>query len=191
MLAVWVLSSDWLCQKLKSAMVVRHLGEATTLGVGVCGLCPILASSYTLEFALQLSKYHGKTSVRASKKCSAYQRWVRFICLTWPLSCNGLDWPADPHLSWLLHWETGSILGQHKYLPSCRTTRFPTSANFESKLTVRALMWLANSGTPRSSWICLLLRCQGALVTRRRHFNCNTSTLWTWVCVTDLQLGHA
>jgi len=40
----------------------------------------------------------------------------------------------------------GLTLGQRKYLPSCRTRGFPTSANFESKLAVRALMWSANSG---------------------------------------------
>jgi hypothetical protein len=33
-----------------------------------CGLCPVLAS-YTLAFTLQLSKKHGKTSVRVVKKC--------------------------------------------------------------------------------------------------------------------------
>jgi hypothetical protein len=32
-----------------------------------CGLCPILAS-YTLEFALQLRKKHGKTSVRVAEQ---------------------------------------------------------------------------------------------------------------------------
>jgi len=37
--------------------------------LGECGPCPVLAS-YTLPFALQLRKNHGKTSVRvaASKK---------------------------------------------------------------------------------------------------------------------------
>jgi hypothetical protein len=29
--------------------------------------------------------------------------------------------------------------------------RYPTSANIESKLAVKALMWTANSGTPKSS----------------------------------------
>ena len=33
--------------------------------LGECGLCPVLAS-YTLEFALQLRKKHGKTSVRVA-----------------------------------------------------------------------------------------------------------------------------
>jgi hypothetical protein len=49
-----------------------------------------------------------------------------------------------------------------KYRPQIRmqcdrslTRGFSTSANFESKLAVRALMWPANSGTPRSSLVYL------------------------------------
>jgi hypothetical protein len=41
----------------------------------------------------------------------------------------------------------GSALGQRRYLPSFSTRGFPTSANLESKLAVRVLMWSANSGT--------------------------------------------
>ena len=37
---------------------------------GECGPCPDFAS-YTLAFALQLRKNHGKTSVRASERCSS------------------------------------------------------------------------------------------------------------------------
>jgi len=33
-----------------------------------CGLCPVFAS-YTLAFALQLRKEHGKTSVRVAEEC--------------------------------------------------------------------------------------------------------------------------
>jgi hypothetical protein len=33
-----------------------------------CGPCPVLAS-YTLAFALQLSKTHGRNSVRAAEEC--------------------------------------------------------------------------------------------------------------------------
>jgi hypothetical protein len=77
------------------------------------------------------------------------------------------------------------------YLPSCRTRGFPTSANFESKLTVRALMWSANNGTPRSSCICLVLTWQGAPVARRRHLDCNTYSLRTLLRAADLHAGHA
>jgi len=37
-----------------------------------CGPCPIFAS-YTLAFALQLRKKHGKTSVGVAKEC---QQWL-------------------------------------------------------------------------------------------------------------------
>jgi hypothetical protein len=52
-------------------------------------------------------------------------------------------WPLPP---WLSPQATESTLGQLKYLPSCRTRGFPNSADFESKLAIRALMWSANTG---------------------------------------------
>jgi hypothetical protein len=36
--------------------------------IGKCGPCPVFAS-YTLAFALQLTKKHGETSVRVVEKC--------------------------------------------------------------------------------------------------------------------------
>ena len=80
---------------------------------------------------------------------------------------------------------------KRKYLPSCRTRGFPTSAIFESKLSVRALMWSANSGTPRSSCICLILTYQGTPVARRRHLGCSNCSLRTWLRAADLHAGHA
>jgi hypothetical protein len=38
-----------------------------------------------------------------------------------------------------------SALGRHRCLPSCRTKGFPASSNFESKLSVNALMWSAKT----------------------------------------------
>ena len=93
---------------------------------------------------------------------------------------DDLDWPAVCCRRWLSRQATMSTLGQFKYLPICRTRGFLTLANLESKLSVRALMWLANSWTPRSSCICLLLTYQRAPVARRRHLHCNTCNLWTW-----------
>jgi len=93
---------------------------------------------------------------------------IRLVDLA--IAGNGLDWPAGSCRPWLTLKATGSTLGQRRYLPSCRTRVFSTSANFESKLAVRALMWWANSGTPRSSCICPLITYQGAPVARRRHF---------------------
>jgi len=104
---------------------------------------------------------------------------------------DGLDWPTVPCRPWLSRQGTGSTLRQRKYLPSCRTRGFHTSADFESKLSVRALMWSANSGTPRSSCICLLLTYQGAPVAKRRHLDCNTCNLRTWERAADVHAGDA
>ena len=64
-------------------------------------------------------------------------RWPRLACWTLPPFAFASG--------------NGSILGQRRYLLSFRTRGFPTSANFESKLAVRALMWSANNETPRSA----------------------------------------
>jgi hypothetical protein len=44
-------------------ITIKKLGA-----VGKCGPCPVFGS-YTLAFALQLRKNHGKTSVRVVEKC--------------------------------------------------------------------------------------------------------------------------
>jgi len=118
--------------------------------------------------------------------CSA-PKAIRLIDMV--IAGDGLDWPPVPCRPWLSRQATGSTLGQLKYLPSCSTRGFPTSANFESKLSVRALMWSANSGTPRSSCVCLLLTYQVAPVARRRHLDFNTCNLRTWERAADLLLS--
>jgi hypothetical protein len=47
-----------------------HIIQRTTKRrkFGKCGPCPFVAS-YTLAFALQMRKKHGKTSVRVVEKC--------------------------------------------------------------------------------------------------------------------------
>jgi len=65
-LAVWVPSPDWLCRKLEVCYVVRRLGETAAPGGGERGPCPDF-TLYTLAFALQLRKKHGKTSVRVKE----------------------------------------------------------------------------------------------------------------------------
>jgi hypothetical protein len=77
-----------------------------------------------------------------------------------------------------------------RYLPRCRNKGFPAPANFESKLSVRDLMWSAKNGTPRSSWICLLLMYQGAPVAARRYLDRITCNFLTWERAADLQIGH-
>ena len=139
---------------------------------------------------LTTEENHGKTSVRAAEKCLANHCRARIVWSTGPPTSGGLDWSTDTRRSRLTLQATGPTLGQSKYLPSCRSKGFFTSANLESKLAVRALMWSAKKGTPKSSWICLLLRYQGAPVTRRRHSDCSTCSLLKCVRAADLQAGH-
>ena len=129
--------------------------------------CPDFASN-TLAFTLQLRKITKNLSQgkRMANGCSA-PNTVRLVELA--NASDGHDWPATSCHPWLSRQATGSNLVQLKYLPSCRTRGFTASANFESKLSVRALMWSANSRTPRSSCICLLHTYQGAPVVRRRY----------------------
>jgi hypothetical protein len=47
----------------------RNIHNNKNLKKGKCGPCPFFAS-YTLAFALQMRKKHGKTSVRVVEKCS-------------------------------------------------------------------------------------------------------------------------
>jgi len=184
-LAVWVPSPDW----PRFATFFRSLGEATAPGGGEYGPCPESAS-YTLAFALQLRKVTENLS-QGSRKALGWSapNVIRLVDLA--IAGDRLDWPADPCRPWLSRQATGSTLGQRKYLPSYHTRGFPTSAKFGSKLAVRTLMWSANSGTPRSSCICLLLTYQGAPVSRRRHLDCNTCSLRTWERAADLHAGHA
>ena len=50
-----------------------HRKKQLTTNWEECGPCPVFAS-YTLAFALQLRKKHGKTSVRVAEKCQLL-RW--------------------------------------------------------------------------------------------------------------------
>ena len=126
---------------------------------------------------------------QVTQKSSAYQRRAQFVLSTWPSTSGSLDWSVDTRRRRFAFRATEPTLGQSRYLPSCRTKGLPASANFESKLAVRALR-SANSGTPKSSCICLLLRYQGAPVTRRRHLDCNTCSLLTCVRAADHPAGH-
>jgi hypothetical protein len=68
----------------------------------------------------------------------------------------------------------------------------PQQDYFESKPAVRAVMCSAKSGNLfKYSWICLLLTYQVAPVTRRRHLDCNTCSLPTWMLEGNLYFGHA
>jgi hypothetical protein len=171
------------------ATVVRRLGEAAAPGGRECGPCPDLIS-YTLAFALQLRKIT-KNLIQGSRKvlgCSA-PNTIRLVDLA--ITVDGLDWPASSCHPWLAPRSTESTLGQRRYLPSCLTRGFSTSANFEWKLAVSVLTWSAKSGTLRSSCICLLLTFQGAPVARETHLDCSTCSLRTLERAADFQEGHA
>jgi hypothetical protein len=125
-----------------------------------CGSWPDFAS-YTLAFALRRRKYHGKPQ-------SGYPKGARLISAerdSFSQHCQRGHWPRMACWPlWPLAYASGDGVNPRsaKYLTICRTRGFTTSANLESKLAVRALMWLANSTTPRS--LCIFL-----LRTRRHH----------------------
>jgi len=123
------------------------------------GPCPDFAW-YTLAFALQLRKNHGKTSFRVTERRSADQHQTRFVYSTCPsraMASTGLL--ASPPLAYASG--DGVNLGQRKYLPSCRTKGFPTSANFESKLAV-----VAHYGSPRHAPYLLHISARSLYVGR-------------------------
>ena len=132
------------------ATFVRRLGESAAPWGRECVPFPDFASN-TLAFALQLRKITENFRIAGGLIITERDSFSR-------LGHRG-RWPrmaSLPCRTWLSRQATGSALGQLKYLPNCRTRAFHTSANFESKLSFRTLMWSANSGTPRSSCICLL-----------------------------------
>jgi hypothetical protein len=101
--------------------------------------------NYTLAFAFQLRKStenlrHGS---RVVGDCSLRQigRFFR----------DSLDWPAERQSSSVTRGWLQSALGRQKCLPRCRAKGFPASANFESKLSVSALIWSVKNGIPKSS----------------------------------------
>jgi len=103
---------------------------------------------------------------------------------------DGHERLACPCHPWLSRQAVGSTLSQRKYLPSCRTTVFPKSANFELKLGVTALMLSASSGTLRCSCMCLLRTYEGAPVAKRRHLDCNNCSFRTLVRTAYLHAGE-
>jgi hypothetical protein len=126
-----------------------------------------------------------ETSVRTAEQpgdCSLR----RIGCLCGTASAGLLDVRSPRFPRWLQ-----PALSPRRCLRSCRTKGFPASVNFDSKLSVNALMWSANNGIPKSSWICLLQTYQGALVAMRRHLDCSTCSFLTWMLAANLQIGHA
>ena len=76
------------------ATFFRRLGEAAAPGRGECGLCPDFAS-YTLAFALQLRKNHGKNLSQGNCVLTVLSELDFFKLYRWP-SC--FKWILD--LTW-------------------------------------------------------------------------------------------
>ena len=155
-----------------------HVGEGRRAEPRVCIENPAICLINEEKSRKNLSKIN-----RRGIGCLA-PKAIRLVELA--IVGNGLNRPAGQCRPWLLRQATGSTIVQRKYLPSCRTRGFPTSANFESKLSARVLMWSANCGMPRSPCVCLLLTCQEVPAARRRHLDFKTCKLRTWERVADL-----
>ena len=141
-------------QTRRCATFIKRLGETATSGERNAGRATTLHRRPWHLFTTE-----GKSRKTLSQAIRKTLGWpapnaIRLVDLA--IAGDGLDWPAGIYRPWLSRKATWSTLGQRKYLPSCRTRGFPTSTNLEWKLAVRALMWSANNGTPRSSCICLL-----------------------------------
>jgi hypothetical protein len=135
---------------------LRLRGEITSAeGLHDWGRRAVLLLNYTLAFSLQLRKSTENLSQgsRVVGDCS-------LRCPSRPFR-DSLGWPAEHQTTLVTRGWLQSALGRHRCFPSCQTKGFPASANFESKLSVSALMWSAKNGIPKSSWICLLLMYQG------------------------------
>jgi hypothetical protein len=147
-----------------------RLGLEITLAEGLhdwkSGAVPLL--NYALAFALQQRK--------STENLNQVGRVVGDYSLRrlGRLFRDSLGWPAEHQSASVTRGWHLWALGRHKCLPCCRTKGFPAPANFESKLSVGAVMWSAYNGIPTCSLIFLLLKYQGALVAMRRHFDCDT-----------------
>jgi hypothetical protein len=138
-----------------NARLCTHFGEAA-VPAGECGPCHRLCMKFYPGIRLTTEETHGKASVGVAEKRLTEDCWPRFLWSTWwPFHGRPrpVCWPSAPLVC------ASGDLGQPsvRYLPSCRTKGFPASANFESKLSGRHLMWSAKNGTPKSSSIFLLL----------------------------------
>ena len=127
-----------------------------------CNICKqkVFLIQLKLKFLKHLSYFVERTAQCLISHVT-FELIFQFPILTQAAHCDGLDWPAVLRRPWLSRQATGSTLGQFKYLPSCRTRGFPTSANFESKLSVRALMWSVKAERPDPRVSACYLRTKG------------------------------
>ena len=138
-----------------------------------------------LGICLTTEENHGKVSQgnRIALDYSALNA-IGIIGLT--IAGDGLDGPGVPCLPWLSLQATESTLGHLKYLPSCRTRGFPTSANFQSQLSGQGFNVF---GKQRNAQILVYLPTTYVLrgtIARRKHLVCNTCNFRTWERAGDL-----
>jgi hypothetical protein len=177
----WLLSPDWRSRKPETCDYWQTHWWRCRAGWGgvkvVYGL-----TSYTLDIRLTTEKNTEQPQSEcpngAQLNSAGHDALSRLGHRFAVAKSTGLLTPVDLGLRVRLQ---ASTLDQHRYLPSCRTRGFLTSAYVESILAVRVLMRSAENGTPTSSWTCLLLvlTYQEATVARRRHLDCNTCKLPT------------
>jgi hypothetical protein len=113
----------------------------------------------------------GKTSVRVTEEFDTPH------CADYSTFRDSLGWPAEYQFTSV----TCGDFSQPSVGTICRNKGFPASANFETKNSVSALMWSAKKEIPKFSWICLLPTYKGALVTVRKHMDCNAFSSRTWL----------
>jgi hypothetical protein len=132
-----VLRSSWLkasatwggSLRLKASVIGRRAVPLFSLSPGIC---------------LTTEEKHGKSqSGQPSSPETARCADLAVFSGTAPAGLLDVRSPRFPRL-------LQSALGRHSWLPSCRIKGFPASVNFESKLSVNALMWSAKSGIPKS-----------------------------------------
>jgi hypothetical protein len=164
--------ADGLCDLAESFLLKASM-------IRVRGPCPFVLYS---GICLTTEEKHGKS------QSGQPSIWTPLVAPTWPLfraASTALLSISPPQLT--VRDFRQPMIG----LPSCQTNWFPVLANFDSKLSVSALMWLAKNGIPKSSLICLLPTLQVVLVTMRRHFYHSTCSFRMWLRAADLQIGYA
>jgi len=84
-----------------------------------CGPCPVFAR-YTLVFALQLRKKHGKTSVRVAEECqlTKIQNNVKEICMKNGYFCTPLTPVRNEYQEYCLGGKGGRCVGLTTLPPS-------------------------------------------------------------------------
>jgi hypothetical protein len=139
----------WVCWGLKPEVLVSLFVKASAIWVGgslrlnasVIGEAGRAPFQLCRGIRLTTEGKHGELSL------------CRGAATELLVATTGLSFEGQPQLvCWTsFHFGYPSGLGRHRCLPSCRTKGFPASANFESKLSVNALMWSVKNEIPKSS----------------------------------------